>query len=78
VLDDGKLNEWLNPLCEHNHASSQGVETTGVSLQQHPKSPRLSLPVAAIYSAPIADPALLSFMLIKKVIKRSIRARPTG
>jgi len=20
VLDDGKLNEWLNPLCEHNHA----------------------------------------------------------
>ncbi len=65
MLDDGKLNEWLNPLCEHNHASS-------------PKSPRLSLPVAAIYSAPIADPALLSFMLIKKVIKRSIRARPTG
>jgi Family of unknown function (DUF6130) len=21
VLDDGKLNEWLDPLCEHNHAS---------------------------------------------------------
>jgi hypothetical protein len=23
VLDDGKLNEWLDPLCEHSHASAQ-------------------------------------------------------